>query len=73
MESFHKNLSVVDKRKTKVMIEEMHIDLKKEMVTLCNWLGINFYDSCLEESFLGKEWLGESSYLGVNELKKDLR
>ena len=71
LESFHKNLSVVDKRKTKVMInEEMHIDLKKEMMTLCNWLGINFYDSCLEESFLGKEWLGESSYLGVDELKE---
>ena len=71
LESFHRNLSVADKRKTKVMInEEMHIDLKKEMMTLCNWLGINFYDSCLEESFLGKEWLGESSYLGVDELKE---
>lgn len=71
LESFYKRLSKKERSKIKIMInEKMHVDLKKEMESLCNWLGINFFESCLDESFLGKEWLGESSYLGVDELEK---
>ena len=50
--------------------EKMHQNLKKEMQDLCSWLKLDFLDSCLEETFLGKEWLGESSYLGIDELSE---
>lgn len=60
-----------DSNKIKIMVnEDMHKDLKKEMIQLCNWLSITFTPSCLEETFLGIEWLGESAYLGVDELSE---
>ena len=39
------------------------------MIQLCNGL-ILLTPSCLEETFLGIEWLGESAYLGVDELSE---
>ena len=55
--------------KIKVMVnEDMHKDLRKEMNLLCQWLDIELTPSCFNETFLGVEWLGESSYLAVDEL-----
>ena len=31
--------------------ERMHEDLKEEMHKLCNWLGIDFQESCVFETF----------------------
>ena len=33
-------------------------------------VSIDFQESCVFETFLGKEWLGESSYLAVDELSE---
>ena len=70
LESFYKKSIRNNKSSNiKVMVNErMHEDLDSEMNNLCSWLGIKFQSSCLEETFLGLEWLGESSYLGVDEL-----
>ncbi len=50
--------------------EKMHEDLKGQTNKLCSWMGINFEESLLEQTFLGKEWKGESSYLAWDELEK---
>ena len=56
-------------RKVRIMVNEtMHEDLHEEMKDLCQWLELDYEDNCLDETFLGKEWLGESSYLAVDEL-----
>ena len=42
-----------DSNKIKIMVnEDMHKDLKKEMIQLCNWLSITFTPSCLKRPFL---------------------
>ena len=50
--------------------EKMHIDLNLEMKKLCIWMNIEFENSLLKQTFLGNNWLGESSYLAVDELDK---
>ena len=57
----------------KIMVmqnEKMHNNLDAEMKNLCSWMNIQFEDCCLDESFLGKPWLGESAYLAVDELSE---
>ena len=59
--------------KKKVLVlknEDMHSNLKSEMKKLCKWLNIRFNKSLLNQTFAGKKWLGESSYLGKDDLKK---
>lgn len=69
LEHFCKKHKKYMDEKARIMVnEKMHQNLKKEMQDLCYWLKLDFLDSCLEETFLGKEWLGESSYLGIDEL-----
>ena len=46
----------------------MHQNLKKEMTSLAGWLKINYSDSMMEQTFMGKKWLGESAYLAKDEL-----
>ena len=50
--------------------EKMHNNLKLEMRRLCKWLDIKFNKSLLHSTFLGKEWIGDSSYLSKIDLKK---
>ena len=50
--------------------ERMHLNLEGEMSQLCDWLDIEFLPVCLEQSFMGIEWLGESTYLAVDELSE---
>ncbi len=50
--------------------EKMHEDLRAEISKLCSWMGINFEEILLDQTFLGKEWKGESSYLAWDELEK---
>ena len=50
--------------------ELMHKNLKLEMSKLANWMNINFSETMLEQSFMGTNWLGESSYLAKDELKE---
>ena len=50
--------------------EKMHIDLILEMKKLCKWMNIEYESSLLKQTFLGNNWLGESSYLAVDELDK---
>jgi hypothetical protein len=50
--------------------EKMHGNLKDEMRQLCQWLGIAFNTSCLEQTFLGVGWHGESVYLAPDELQQ---
>lgn len=55
----------------KIMVnEDMHIDLEYQMRNLCDWLSIKYCDSCLDQTFLGIEWLGESTYLAADELSE---
>ena len=59
--------------KRKVLVlknEDMVSNLKYEMKKLCKWLNIKFNKSLLNQTFAGKKWLGESSYLGKDDLKK---
>lgn len=49
--------------------EDMHKNLKSEMVKLSKWLNIKYSKSLLTETFLGKKWLGESAYLSKVDLK----
>ena len=51
--------------------EKMHENLKSEMLNLANWMKIKFSKQLLSQTFLKKKWLGESSYLAKDELKKD--
>ncbi len=48
--------------------ETMHSDFKGQLNELCQWLNIKFEDSLLNQTFLGKEWKGESSYLAWDEV-----
>ncbi len=60
-------------KKKRILIlknEDMHSNLKSEMKKLCKWLNIRFNKSLLNSTFAGKKWLGESSYLGKGDLKK---
>ena len=60
-------------KKKRVLVlknEDMVINLKSEMKKLCKWLNIRFNKSLLNSTFAGKKWLGESSYLGKGDLKK---
>ncbi len=50
--------------------ERMHLNLFKEMNNLCNWMKIKYEDCLLEQTFLGVEWRGESSYLAWDEVDK---
>ncbi len=71
LESFCKKYSHYADKKVRVMVnEDMHEDLVKEMKDLCLWLGLDYEENCLHETFLGKDWLGESSYLAVDELNE---
>ena len=72
LEKFYQRAFRKDKcSKIKIMVnEKMHENLELEMRDLSSWLNLDFSSSCLEETFLGKEWLGESSYLGVDELQE---
>ena len=51
--------------------EKMHENLKSEMLNLANWMKIKFSKQLLSQTFLKKKWLGESSYLAKDELKKN--
>tara|TARA_B100000401_G_C52408426_1_gene532337 strand:- start:143 stop:592 length:450 start_codon:yes stop_codon:yes gene_type:complete len=46
----------------------MHKDLRHEMTKLANWMNIDFSETMLKQSFMGINWLGESSYLAKDEL-----
>ena len=50
--------------------EDMHKNLKREMIKLSKWLNIKFEKSLLTETFLGKRWMGESAYLSKVDLKE---
>ena len=59
--------------KKKIIIlknESMHKNLNVEMRKLSKWLNIKFKKSLLNETFLGKKWIGESAYLSAIDLKK---
>ena len=58
------------KRVLVIKNEDMHSNLKSEIKKLCKWLNIKFNKSLLNSTFVGKKWLGESSYLGKGDLKK---
>ena len=46
----------------------MHVDLRKEMKKLSTWMQIDFQETMLLQTFMNKEWKGESSYLAKDEL-----
>ena len=48
--------------------ESMHKNLRQEMTKLANWMDIDFSETMLKQSFMGTNWLGESSYLAKDEL-----
>lgn len=50
--------------------EKMHINLREEMTKLSSWMKIDFYNTMLDQTFMGQIWLGESSYLAKDELEK---
>jgi len=50
--------------------EIMHSDFNGQLNNLCQWLNIKFEHSLLNQTFLGKEWKGESSYLAWDELEE---
>ena len=54
-----------------IINEYMHEDLKKEMSNLSKWLGISYFDSMLNQTFMNQKWLGESAYLAKDELKEE--
>ena len=59
--------------KKKVLIlrnEDMVQNLKKQMKKVSKWINIKFNKSLLKQTFAGKAWFGESSYLGKGDLKK---
>ena len=67
------NIYLKEKRNDKIFVlknEKMHIDLKTEMQKLCQWMNIEYQNSLLEQTFMGKNWMGESSYLAKDELEK---
>ncbi len=53
------------------LVNELMVqDLKSEMINLAKWLGIDYFGSMLKQTFMNKEWLGESAYLAKDELKE---
>lgn len=46
-----------------IINEKFNKDLKKNMKKICLWLNISYKKTCLKQTFMGKEWFGESSYL----------
>jgi hypothetical protein len=48
--------------------EIMHADFEGQLNHLCLWMNINFEKSLLDQTFLGKEWKGESVYLAWDEV-----
>ena len=60
-----------DKKIYSLINEIMHQDLEKEMKLLSKWLNIDYSNTLIEQTFLGKKWLGESAYLAKDELEKD--
>jgi len=52
--------------------EKMHLNLSQEMKSLAKWMRIKFSKTLLSQTFLNVKWLGESSYLAKDELKKEL-
>jgi len=58
-----------NKQLIKIMKNEtMHKNLYREMKKLCNFLNIKYSNTCLKQTFLNQEWLGESAYLAKDEL-----
>ena len=49
--------------------EKFNKNLSKEMKKLSKWLNINFKNSMLKQTFLGRIWHGESSYKSKTDLK----
>ena len=65
------NIYLKESNKNKIFSlqnEKMHTDLALEMKKLCEWMNIRYENSLIEQTFLGNNWLGESSYLAVDEL-----
>ena len=40
------------------------------MKKLCEWMNIEYENSLIKQTFLGNNWMGESSYLAVDELEE---
>jgi hypothetical protein len=60
-------------KENKILIlknENMHNNLRMEMKKLSKYLGIQFNNSLLKPTFLGKKWIGESGYLSKIDLIK---
>ena len=53
--------------------ELMHKNLKKEMSNLSKWLNVSFKKSMLKQTFVGKVWYGESSYLQGKDQESELK
>jgi hypothetical protein len=48
--------------------EKMHENLSCEMRKLATWIGIEYSESLLRQTFAGRTWFGESVYLAVDDL-----
>ena len=71
MVSAQKFFKKINKKKILVLRnEKMHNNLKYEMKKLSKWFNIQFNKSLLNPTFLGKKWIGDSSYLSRVDLKK---
>jgi len=68
MLSAYKIFKMDNKNFLNLQNEIMHSDFKGQLNRLCNWLGIDFEKSLLNQTFLGKEWKGESVYLAWDEV-----
>lgn len=53
--------------------EEMHQNLRKEMIKTSKFLDVKFSKTLLKQTFLGKNWFGESSYLQGKNQEDDLK
>jgi hypothetical protein len=50
-----------DKKKHKIIrFEDLHLDPKKVMQNICRWIGLEWKNSLLTSSFMGKTWGGNS-------------
>jgi hypothetical protein len=67
------NIYLKEKKNNKIFSlqnEKMHINLILEMKKLCEWMNIEYENSLIKQTFLGNNWMGESSYLAVDELEE---
>ena len=48
--------------------EIMHADFENQLNLLCLWMDLKFEKTLLDQTFLGKEWKGESVYLAWDEV-----